>query len=179
MNGHAADCGAIADVIAKFTSNGINMHVIMDETGASIPHVATIGVFSDATPDADSNNDFDSIKANHFASVLERPTFSAATGYSIAGSGTTVITPKASGITMTTPILPSGRSDITYQVEGTIFVKIKVTLSSATTISSVGTVVCSGCITSGSWSFPSPGRSASAVLGAGSDVIVTIKIPFI
>ena len=178
MNGHAADCGAIADVITKFTANGINMHVLRDETGASIPHVATIGVFSDATPDADSTNDFDSIKANHFASAAERPTFTAATGYSIAGSGTTVITPTASGITMTTPTLPSGRSDIVYQVEGTIFVKIKVTLSSAPTINSVGTVVCSGCTTSGSWSFPSAGRSASAVL-AGSDVIVTIKIPFI
>ena len=133
MDFHTPRIGSIDDMVAVFAANGITLHVLTDET--TLTHVDVLHVWTDA--DADRTNDFDCLKADHFATAAQRPSLglgSVTTGIA-PGTSSATQTITVTGITLTTPL--DARTSPVDQTEGTITIKANVTLgSSATSISS-------------------------------------------
>lgn len=182
MNGHNPDNGALADVITKFGAHNIRLHIVEDQL--ALTHVSNLNVWTDA--DANSANDFDSIKAVNLWEANRRATFAGSVSYTTSpttgGSASTNVVTTVSGITMTTPSLPSGTGTATTAVAGTIIIKNLVTLSgSGAVIGSVDQVSCTCPSPPPNLTFGTGTASASPASGPGipaNSFIVTIKLPF-
>ncbi len=71
MSGYAPTATEISTIKTIFSAKGIKLHVLLDET--NLPVKDTFHVWTDgASPDADADNDFVSVKNNHYGTVAER-----------------------------------------------------------------------------------------------------------
>ena len=133
MKDHKPRSNAVQDLIDVFDQNGISLTVFIDE---EIPHVDTLHIWTDN--DSDSTNDYDSIKANHYGTISERPSATGQTT-SISSQGSTQKTLTLQNIKVSTPSYPPRIiQDPTLPIDstqGTVTIKSKITTSNPVILS--------------------------------------------
>ncbi len=192
MNGvwSATYQNSINDVITAFTkapltkalqlqqknpdgTNGINLHVITDET--NLHKTNALAVWTDT--DTNQTNDYFSIKASHFGTALEHPSLGGTQVNGPASSPASLAkTITISGLTLTTPTLVTKGDNLNSAAQGTITIVQTVNFGAAVTITTpIASPVQTGAAAGIAWGVPSTIISAGA--GTAQQTITT-TIPF-
>jgi hypothetical protein len=177
MLNFAPNSASLADVTTAFANHGVSLFIQPSSSGTlntldenNLQLANNLAVWTDA--DNTFTNDFDSIKASHFGTASERPILSTTQSATILSTPTPTTssqTLEISGITIITRNTgaPGGVT------EGTLSVKVKLPMPSATTL------------TTGTITQPIPQNSklifgpiSTAVNSKATYKILTITVPF-
>ena len=164
--GHTPNSNAIARVVQKFADHNMNLHAAVSDT--NIPEVTPINIWRDT--DTNRGNDYDSIKADYFGNSGDR-VVAIGTQSNAVVTGTSV---KFSGLSITTP--DDSTTSPINSVQGTIILKMKLTLLASPSAISAGAAISAG--DTSTLNIDDTKITSTVTSSSGTVKILTTKIPF-